>query len=62
VGPWCSGGVEPDFDADGVDDVGEVAGVAGDDGGLLADGGGDDDGVHDVGGARTLGPVIVAST
>ena len=45
-------GVEPDFDADGVGDAGQVAGVAGDDGGLVADGGGDDDGVHDVGGGR----------
>src|SRR5450755_1509417 len=53
-GAWgwcCSGRIEPDFDADGVGDVGQVAGVAGDDGGLVADGGGDDDGVHDVGGA-----------
>jgi hypothetical protein len=45
----CSGAEEPDFDADGVGDAGEVAGVAGDDGGLVADGGGDDDGVDDVG-------------
>ena len=46
-----SGGVEADLDSDGVGDVGQVAGVAGDDGGLVADGGGVDDGVDDVGGA-----------
>src|SRR5258706_12516225 len=44
------GGVELDLDADGVGDAGQVAGVAGDDGGLVADGGGDDDRVDDVGG------------
>src|ERR1039457_5199081 len=51
MGRCCSGRIEPYFDVDGVGDVGEVAGVAGDDGGLVADGGGDDDGIHDVSGA-----------
>ena len=43
-----SGGVE----ADGVGDVGQVAGVAGDDAGLMAHGSGDDERVHDIGAAR----------
>ena len=50
-GCW-SGCEDPDIDADAVGGAGEVAGVAGDDGSLVADGGGDDDGIHDVGGTR----------
>src|ERR1700678_2658947 len=47
---WWSGWEEPDLDADRVGDAGQVARVAGDDGGLVADGGHDDDRVEDVGG------------
>jgi hypothetical protein len=39
------------FDADGVGDASQVAGVTGDNGGLVAHGGGDDDGIDDVSGA-----------
>jgi hypothetical protein len=46
-----SGREQADLDADGGGEAGEVAGVAGYDGGLVADGGGDDDGIDDVGGA-----------
>src|SRR5262245_52603653 len=51
---WVIGSrwVEADFHADGIGDVGEVAGVAGDDGGLVTDRGGDHDRVGDIGGAR----------
>ena len=41
---------QPDLDADRVGDAGRVAGVAGDDRGLVANGGHDDDRVDDVGG------------
>ena len=51
AGPCWSGCVEPDFHADRVGDVGQVAWVTGDDGGLMPDGSGDDDGIHDVSGA-----------
>ena len=40
----------PDLDADRVGDAGQVAGVAGDHGGLVTDGGYDDDRVDHVGG------------
>lgn len=43
-------GVELDWHVDRPGDVGEVAGVAGDGRGLVADGGRDDDGVDDIGG------------
>jgi len=39
---------EPDLDADGIGDAGEVAGIAGDDRGLVAYRGRDDDRVRDV--------------
>jgi len=39
------------FDADGVGDASQVAGVTGENGGLVAHGGGDDDGIDDVSGA-----------
>src|SRR5579862_983817 len=45
-----SGWEEPDLDADPVSDAGQVAGVASDHAGLVADGGHDDDRVDDVGG------------
>ena len=45
-----SGWEQADLDADRVGDAGQVAGVAGDNGGLVADGGHDDDCVADVGG------------
>jgi hypothetical protein len=57
---WCgtrarsgccrSGSEQADLDADRVSDAGQVALVAGDDRGLVADGGHDDDRVDDVGG------------
>lgn len=47
-----SGPEQADADAEGVGDAGQVVGIAGDDGGLVADGGGDDDGVDDIGGPR----------
>jgi len=45
---WCLGWEEPDLDADRVGDAGQVAGVACDNGGLVADGGHDNDGIDDV--------------
>src|SRR6266851_2687580 len=45
---WWSGWEEPDLDADRVGDASQVAGVAGDNGGLVADGGHDDDRVDYV--------------
>src|SRR5450755_379467 len=48
----ASGREEPDLDAEGVGDAGQVAGVAGHDRGLVTHGSGDDDGIDDVGGAR----------
>src|SRR5260370_8683429 len=45
---WWSGWEEPDLDADRVGDASQVTGVAGDNGGLVADGGHDDDRVDYV--------------
>jgi hypothetical protein len=47
-----SGWVEAEFHADRVGDVGEVAGVNGDDWGLVTDGGGDQDRVDGIDRAR----------